>query len=443
MSGALVWRLETAGNVVAVAFSPDGQQALTFTFDGESSELWRWELDQQPPTSRSVLRSAGGGPAMISPDGNHALTWWQWWDLAGEKPTPRPLPSPAGTIAALSLSRGGHAVTGGSFRGPDWRTSAEVLWWDLEGKEAAVRPLSGASLPVDAVAISPDGRRALTSGGAFQAFPNPFAGPGSAGRVLPPAELLWWDLQSDPPSARPLPYPSTPVRAMALSPDGRHAITSGWHSSLEEQEVLWWDLAVEDGAARRLTGTSQPMTAMAFSPGGRRALTNGGPFGEELLYWDLGGDVPTARTLPGPKGRVVAVAFSPDGRHAITGGDYIHGELLVWDLADDTAIAQPLPVDGAGVMELAISPDGRRAITGRRQISQPAWQRAVVETRRGHPLHLAAGGPARAADGRGLHPGRAARLDLGRGRTGALVVGHHRSGTLRPTGAPRRGDGLH
>jgi WD40 repeat protein len=114
-----------------------------------------------------------------------------------------------------------------------------------------------------------------------------------------------------------------PVPAVvALSPDGRHAV-----SSAPREAPRLWD--VETG--RCLSSLEEDVPGarpFAWSPDGH-FLLSGGPDGRVRLR-----EVPTGRRLPsfmGHRGEVTAVAFSPDGRFALSGGK--DAKVRLWEIA--------------------------------------------------------------------------------------------------------------
>ena len=118
---------------------------------------------------------------------------------------------------------------------------------------------------------------------------------------------------------------------VALTPDGRFALTSG-------PAVRLWDLATGK-EVRKFPGNQQVVTAVALSPDGRLAL--GGGLDGTVWLWD----VQTGKILATYKSHrnwVWAVAFSPDGKRfasagggAMADGIYSPGDdfaIRVWDV---------------------------------------------------------------------------------------------------------------
>jgi WD40 repeat protein/tRNA A-37 threonylcarbamoyl transferase component Bud32 len=167
-----------------------------------------------------------------------------------------------------------------------------------------VRALKGHMGPVDAVALSPDGRHALSG-----------SGPPGGDRAL-----RLWDLETGQMVCQ-FGTATTEILAVAFAPDGRVALSAG-----SDKVLHLWD--VETGQeVRKLEGHRGAVYAVAFSPDGRLALS--GSADRTVRLWDVetGKEV---RTLEGHTGTVRAVAFAPDGKQAISGGDA--GTVRLWDV---------------------------------------------------------------------------------------------------------------
>jgi WD40 repeat protein len=141
------------------------------------------------------------------------------------------------------------------------------------------------------------------------------------------------------------------VNAVALAPDGRHAL-----SGSDDQTLIWWDLDTGQ-PIRILRGHTGGITAVALSPGGRHVLS--GSEDRTLVWWDLGSGQPI-HTLRGHASRVLAVMVSPDGRHALSGS--WDRTLRWWDLLSQECLAVfPCPHT---LRSCALSSDGRTVVAG-------------------------------------------------------------------------------
>jgi WD40 repeat protein/predicted Ser/Thr protein kinase len=170
-----------------------------------------------------------------------------------------------------------------------------------------VRVLEHDGAPVWAVAISPDGRTALTGTGKVG---DPWSGK---------AQL--WDLNRGVPLGPPLLHDKW-IKTVAFSPDGRLALTAGW----EGQAKLW---EVPSGRLKHtLKKHDRPITVAIFSPDGRTVLTASNDKAARL--WDVA--TGQSSHLLGEHGGVVsAAAFSHDSRSVVTGSS--DGVLHLWEAA--------------------------------------------------------------------------------------------------------------
>jgi hypothetical protein len=169
-----------------------------------------------------------------------------------------------------------------------------------------IRTLQGSNA-VNGVAVSPDGRRAVSAS--------------------VDTTLKVWDLESGR-ELRTLQGHSESVRGVAVSPDGRRAVSASWDKTLKI-----WDL--ETGRElRTLRGHTDYVNRVAVSSDGRRAVSASGD--KTLKLWDLetGREL---RTLQGHSGGVYGVAVSSDGRRAVSASH--DNTLKVWDLEVGAVVA--------------------------------------------------------------------------------------------------------
>jgi cytochrome c len=266
------------GPVRALAISPDGQTALTGSFD---STAIRWSLSRN--AAEQVLRFHAdavnavallkdGRAATAGADGRIAI-----W-TAGKTEPDTVLEGHEAPIAALAVS-------------PDGATLASASWdhtvrlWPLAG--GAARVLEGHTQNVNGVAFSPDGRTLVSVSYDLSLRIWPLSGPSAATVVTIPS----------------------PLNAVAIGGDGEIAAGGA------------------DGRVYLLTGNgtrsgevaagTRPVISLAISPDGSMAAAAG-----------IGGSVAVidrrtrelARTLVGPGLPVWSVAFLPDSRTLLTGG---------------------------------------------------------------------------------------------------------------------------
>ena len=116
------------------------------------------------------------------------------------------------------------------------------------------------------------------------------------------------------------------MSSVAISPDGRTALSGGW-----DQTLRLWDLA-SGRELRTFVGHTGVVFSVAISPDGRTALS--GSVDRTLKLWDLGSGK-ELRTFSEHSGIVRGVAIGADGRTVLSGD--VDGTLKLWDLSRGVA----------------------------------------------------------------------------------------------------------
>ncbi|MBI5208734.1 MAG: caspase family protein [Elusimicrobia bacterium] len=333
-AGKLARELAGRSNLVtSVAFSPDGHYAVSGSLD---KAVRLWDLR----TGAEVRRFLGHADVVLcvafSPDGKRVLSGSQdkttrLWDVATGSEVAR-LAEQSG---AAAFSRDGQSIL-------SYTTVEKSVGWEskrshhlrlLDASTLKERRLF-AALPeyIRSIALSPDGRAALSS---------------SDDKVV-----RLWDTAAGTEVRRLEGHPGRPA-SVAFSPDGRLAAAASGELSADETyraAVTLWDAAT-GGMVRRLAGGQDVITSLAFSPDGKRLLT--GNMAADVDLWDVRTGQRAGR-LRGHLRRVNAVAFSPDGARALSGGD--DGALRLWDAG---ALAELAQLIGLGDGEwITITPEG-------------------------------------------------------------------------------------
>jgi len=265
------------GPVRAVAVAPDGETAISGSFD---SSAIRWSLGRN--AALQVLRFHEGAVnavaflkdgrlATAGEDGRIAL-----WRAGDERPE-RVLEGHQAPVVALAVSPDGETIASAA-----WDRTVRI--WPLAG--GAPRVLEGHQQNVNAVAFAPDGRMLASAGY--------------------DATLRLWPLAGGAPVVVTLP---TPLNAVAIAPDDEIA-TAG-----ADGTVYFFDAA---GAPRGSIATGPtPVIALAVSGDGALVAAAGIRGSVAII---ARGTRTLARTLVGPGLPVWSLAFFPDNHTLLTGG---------------------------------------------------------------------------------------------------------------------------
>ena len=123
---------------------------------------------------------------------------------------------------------------------------------------------------------------------------------------------------------------------------------------------------------RTLTGHSGEVSAVAVTPDGKQAVSASGD--KTLKVWDL----ETGRalhTLEGHSGYVHGVAVTPDGKRAVSASD--DKTLKVWDLETSRAL-HTLEGHSGYVAGVAVTPDGKRAVSASWDNTRKVWDLSLI-----------------------------------------------------------------
>ena len=195
---------------------------------------------------------------------------------------------------------------------------------------ALIRTLEGHTSWVHAVALTPDGRYAISGSG--------------------DAILRMWDLEGNQPP-RCFTGHKGPIKSVAITPDGRRVV-----SASSDQTLRVWEL--QSGRSLRvLRGHCNPVSLVIITLDGYRAASVSSD--GTLRVWDLESGRPLY-VLIGHTGLVNALALLPDGHHAISASS--DRTLRVWNL-DNGQLVHTLEGHFDTVNAVAVTPDGHRAIS--------------------------------------------------------------------------------
>jgi WD40 repeat protein/serine/threonine protein kinase len=368
--------------VVAVALSADGKTALTGS-DDRTARLW--EMATGKPIGPPLQHQDRVQTVALSADGKTALTGsWdrtaRLWETATGKPIGPPLQHKAAVVMVAMSANGKTALTKSGDR--------TVRLWEIASGKRIGPPLHHQSNVV-AVALSADSKTALLGSRDWSArlwetatgkpigppFQHNFQHNGqvravalsadgkmalTAGREDTSARL--WETATGNPIGLPLQHPRAAIRNVALSADGKTALT-----------------ASHDGMARLWEATGKPIGPplehqvqfFALSADGTTALTAGSQE-NTVRMWEMATGKPIGPPLQ-HQGQVLAAVLSADGKTALTGSG---NTARLWETATGKLIGPALQHQGE-VHSVTLSADGKMALTGSHDNTAQLWEAAT------------------------------------------------------------------
>lgn len=192
---------------------------------------------------------------------------------------------------------------------------------------AAQAQLRGHGGPVRALAVAPDGVHALS--GSFD------------------TSVIRWALTSNS-AEQVLRFHDGAVNAVAYLKDGR-AVTAG-----EDAHIALWSPG-DTKPSTVLDGHKGPISGLAVSPDG--ATLASASWDRTIRLWPLAGGAP--RVLEGHSQNVNGVAFTPDGTALVSAG--YDAVVRIWPLRGGAAVVRNLPTP---LNAVAIAPDGEIVVGG-------------------------------------------------------------------------------
>jgi RNA polymerase sigma factor (sigma-70 family) len=311
------------GNVLGVAFSPDGRLLASAGFD---KTLRVWEVDTAKEVRRldapSLLHKVAftpNGKTLVAQGPEHVL---RFWDLGGKE--------------AFAFEAHRQGVIGATYSADGKRllsrSQDEVRLWDT----AAQRQLARFN-------VVSHGGWAVTA--FFDSTGTALAGGTIGGR------LRLYEVATGKEVAA---LQKGSYLSCQASPDGKTLAVEDY----EDHSVRLWD-ATTAREIRRLESGLQFISGMAFSPDGTRLAVCGGTDVFVYLYDAATGKL--AQKLGPHPGGMTAVAFSLDGRCLASAamGDTVH----LWELASGQERLR-ISHGGPVVTTLTFAPDGRALAAG-------------------------------------------------------------------------------
>jgi WD40 repeat protein len=333
----IVAKLE--GNVSSVAFSPDGKNLLTGSWD-QIARLW----DRQGNMVQEFKGHTKGVTSVaISPDGKTILTGSEdstarLWGRQGN--LEREFKGHTKGVTSVAFSPDGKTILTGSSD----RTAR--LWNSWGG---LLQEFKGHKGEVTSVAFSPDGKTLLTSSN--------------------DKTTRLWEWQGK--LVQRFKGHTGFVSSVSFSPDGK-ATRTGSNNRIARSWNRW------EGLLQELKGHKDEVTSMAFSRDGINLLT----FSQDgtARLWDRQGNL--VQEFKGYTKRVTSVSFPPDGTNLLAGLQDAAARL--WNRQRN--LLQEFKGHKDEVTSMAFSPDGKNLLTGSQDGTARLWdrQRNLLQEFKGH-----------------------------------------------------------
>ena len=423
--GVVIWDAETGErvrfiptpghSVWSVAFSPDGTEILTGSWDN-TAKLW-------DIATGVLIRTFSGhtdrvNSVAFSPDGTKVLTGSRdntaklWQTSTGT--TIHTLSGHTAGVNSVAFSPDGTKVLTGV--GDWWMGDSTARLWDVQ-TGAEIRTFSGHTDGVLSVAFSPDGSKVLTGSNDFTArlwnastgaeirtFSAPrevlsvaFSPDGSkvlAGCYWNNVNARLWDTATGA-EIRSFSWHTEYVSYVAFSPDGTKVLTAmgksvDYLAFTADNTAELWDVTTWT-EVRTFSGHTNVVNCVAFSADGTRMLTGTGyddpsyhEGGVELWNALSGSLIRSTVSVWWSSDPVSSVAFSPDQKKFLTVAYY--GGVTLRD-ADTGQVIQTFSGNSWDVTSVAFSPDGTKVLAGSRDNTAKLWQTSTgttIHTLSGH-----------------------------------------------------------
>ncbi|MBN8634797.1 MAG: protein kinase [Anaerolineae bacterium] len=396
-TGDMLEQVPVAGVVRGLDYSPDGNTFAAALLD---TTVALWDAHSFAPLQTFLGHTGLAIGITYTPDGGRFASAAQdgviLWDVYGRgaeawrqaETAPVYASAAAGDQIAVATARGvslrnfatGELISEFNAETPLYSVALQgnviaaggadgsVTLWDTASGEV-VRTIAAHTSPVRAIAISPDGTQLVTGGGNIQI---------SRGRPVD-NELVLWDAATGA-EIRRLSGHTAPIRSAVFSADGTRVL-----SGSDDGSLILWDVATgeriqtfaPDNAETTdvIEGHTQSLTSVALSADGTLALSTSRD--RTALLWDVATGA-VVRRLLGHTAVVRDAAFSPDGSYVLTAsgsersGGSVDNTLILFDAATGSALRQ-FSGNSSLIRSVVFSDDGTQAISAANDGQLIAW----------------------------------------------------------------------
>ena len=157
-----------------------------------------------------------------------------------------------------------------------------------------------------------------------------------------------------------------PIRSVALTPDGRFAV-----SGSDDQTLRIWEVST-GRCLRTCVGYTSSVASVCLTADGRWAIS-AAAWDNTLWLWEASTGR-RLRTFEGHMGTVLSVALTLDGRFALSGS--MDNTLRLWEVATGRCV-RILEGHQRYVESVALTPDGRFALSGSHDKTIRLWELAT------------------------------------------------------------------
>jgi WD40 repeat protein len=349
------------GWVVGAAYSPSGQQVLSYARD-HSAALWPAAggaasaplRGHRNPVVAAGFSADGARVVTVSLDGSARR-----WSAQDGSPLP-------GTITGLHNGLGLNLLAPGAKRLLTTDGQAQAVLWDLEKGQSLIKlPAPAASADAQlrrTVAwadFSADGELMVTVPGLARpsSSPNNF-------ELFNGGHASLWQARTGA-LVKTIGGEGWDIERSAFSPDGRRLALALRGGAVRVMALPEGNELVAIAADLGRSGDTR-WRGLAFSADGQRLVTSSRSTAQ---VWDAHSGQEVARIAAAPGGTVGRAIFTRDGRRLVS---YERNTARVWDLPSGAEVAQ-LAGHTQGITGLSLSPDGARVLTSSVDGSVRVW----------------------------------------------------------------------